>query len=95
MASYKSGTIFQIWHNIDKSTTPTWKVQSYWYQTPIRMRIGIFRGKLATFWEENYECNKINGNKRPFKMMKSNQIPVNVPFNRDKMHMSIYLSHNF
>ena len=23
IASYKSGTIFQIWHNIDKSTTPT------------------------------------------------------------------------
>ena len=26
IASYKSGTIFQIWHNIDKSTTPTYNI---------------------------------------------------------------------
>ena len=26
IASYKSGTIFQMWHNIDKSTTPTYNI---------------------------------------------------------------------
>ena len=26
IASYKSGTIFQIWHNIDKRTTPTYNI---------------------------------------------------------------------
>ena len=26
IASYKSGTIFQIWHSIDKRTTPTYNI---------------------------------------------------------------------
>ena len=38
IASYKSGTIFQIWHNIDKSTTPT-------YNIPIKCNMYIMLSK--------------------------------------------------